>query len=109
MAILSIDPLRPGHSLIIPKNHWDKIWQISNNQTYEKLMSVAREVAGALNKTFNPKHIIEIAEGIEINHAHFHIIPTEKGYGEINSEHVTKDPNHDELEKIARQIKNNLS
>lgn len=108
MAILSIDPMRDGHALIIPKSHWPKVWSISDDEVYTRLMLVARDVALALNKTFRPKHLLELAEGMDVQHAHFHLIPAEKGYGEIASEHQTKEPNHQRLEELAEDIKKHL-
>jgi len=111
MAILSIDPMRDGHSLIIPKEHWPKVWSIQDDETYSRLMFTARKVAQALNKTFSPKHLIELAEGMDVQHAHFHLIPSEKGYGEIAAEHKQKpqtEIDHGKLEETAQRIKNNL-
>jgi histidine triad (HIT) family protein len=108
IAILSIDPIRDGHSLIIPKEHWSKIWSIEDNETYTQLMLTARSVAQALNKTFQPKHLIELAEGMDVQHAHFHLIPSEKGYGHIAAEHKSKEPDHLRLEKLAEKIKENI-
>jgi histidine triad (HIT) family protein len=108
MAILSIDPMREGHTLVIPRQHWPKVWSITDDELYTRLMIVARNIALVLNKTFKPKHLIELAEGMDVQHAHFHLIPAEKGYGEIAAEHITKDPNHQKLEKLAENIKANL-
>lgn len=109
IAILSIDPIRDGHSLVIPKEHWPKVWSIEEDNTYTQLMLVARKVAQALNKTFSPKHLIELAEGMDVQHAHFHLIPSEKGYGEIAAEHITKEPNHEELAELAKKISQTLN
>lgn len=108
IAILSIDPMRDGHTLIIPKDHWPKVWSISDDETYIQLMLIARKIAQNLNKTFTPKHLIELAEGMDVQHAHFHLLPAEKGYGEIAAEHITKDPNHQVLKELAEKIKSNL-
>ena len=109
IAILSIDPMRDGHALVIPKEHWLKVWSITDDKTYTQLMLVARKVAQALNKTFSPKHLIELAEGMDVQHAHLHLLPAEKGYGEIATEHITKDPDHDALEKLVQRIKKSLN
>lgn len=108
IVILSIDPMRPGHSLVIPKEHWSKVWSIKDDEIYDRVMRVARDIANALNKTFKPEHVLELAEGIEVQHAHFHLIPSEKGYGELGAEHVAKDPDHQELEKLAKKIRASL-
>ena len=108
MAILSIDPLREGHALIIKKNHWPKIWSITDNRLYSHLMLKTKDIALALNKTFSPTHLIELAEGMDIQHAHLHLIPSEKVYGEIVATHQTKEPDHQVLEELAKRIKKNL-
>lgn len=108
IAILSIDPMREGHALVIPKDHWPKVWSITDDKTYTELMLVARKIAITLDITFRPKHIIELAEGMDVQHAHLHIIPSEKGYGEIAAEHISKDPGHQKLEELAEKIKKSL-
>ncbi len=108
LAILSIDPLREGHTLVIPKEHWPKVWSIADNKTYTNLMLVARDIATALNKTFRPKHLIELAEGMDVQHAHLHLLPAEKGYGEITTQHITKEPDHKKLEELTKEIRDDL-
>jgi histidine triad (HIT) family protein len=92
IAILSIDPISDGHTLVIPKNHTPKFWQMEDDQEYINLMLTARKVAKALNKTFHPEHILELAEGLDINHVHIHIIPAQKSYSELANEHKSTDP-----------------
>jgi histidine triad (HIT) family protein len=104
IAILSIDPLTDGHTLVIPKNHTPKFWQMEDDEEYINLMLTARKVAQALNKTFHPEHILELAEGLDINHVHIHIIPAQKSYSELANEHKSTVPNHAKLARFTKDI-----
>ena len=108
ITILSIDPISDGHTLVIPKNHTPKFWQMEDDQEYINLMLTARKIAQALNKTFHPEHILELIEGLEINHTHIHIIPAQKSYSELANGHKTTEPDHSELAELAKKITKNL-
>ena len=108
ITILSIDPLSDGHALVIPKNHTPKFWQMEDKDEYINLMLTARKVAKALNKTFHPEHILELAEGLDISHVHIHIIPAQKSYSELANEHKSTDLDHAKLAELAKQITKNL-
>ena len=108
IAILSIDPISDGHTLVIPKNHTPKFWQMEDDQEYINLMLTARKIAQALNKTFHPEHILELAEGLDINHVHIHIIPAQKSYSELANEHKSTVPNHAKLARFTKDILKNI-
>ncbi len=97
LAFLDIFPLREGHTLVIPKLEIDKIWDLPDDYLSEMLV-FAKPVARAIEKTFNCNRCGMIVLGLEVPHAHIHLIP-------INSE---KDMNfsNPKLKLTEAQFKN---
>ncbi len=81
---------------------------MEDKDEYINLMLTARKVAKALNKTFHPEHILELAEGLDINHVHIHIIPAQKSYSELANEHKSTVPNHAKLARFTKDILKNI-
>ncbi|MDR3328068.1 MAG: HIT domain-containing protein [Prevotellaceae bacterium] len=77
-AFLDINPLTKGHTLVIPKKEVDYLFDL-DEQTYLGLMSFAKKVAVAIEKAVECKRIGVAVIGLEVLHAHVHLIP-------INSE-----------------------
>lgn len=78
-AIYNLAPILPGHSLIIPKQHYQSILEVSDNELSE-MMVFSRKVIRILFKTFNVEAFNwTIQEGIEagqtVPHLHLHLIP----------------------------------
>jgi histidine triad (HIT) family protein len=77
-AFLDINPLVPGHTIVVPKKEIDYIFDLDNN-TLGGLLVFAQPIAKALQKSFPCRRIgIEVI-GLEVPHAHVHLLP-------INSE-----------------------
>ena len=74
VAFLDINPNTIGHTLCIPKKEVDKIFEL-DEVTYAGLMSFSREVAIALKKVVSCDRIGMSVIGLEIPHAHVHLIP----------------------------------
>jgi len=74
LAFLDVNPNAVGHTLCIPKNAIDKIFEI-NEEDYLGLMQFARKVAIALEKAVPCKRIGMAVIGLEVPHAHVHLIP----------------------------------
>lgn len=77
-AFLDINPLASGHTLVIPKEEIDYIFDIDNDKL-GRMMAFAKQVAAALQKTIPCKRIGLSVIGLEVPHAHIHLVP-------INSE-----------------------
>ena len=73
-AFLDINPLNEGHTLVIPKKEVDYIFDL-DNETYVGLMSFAKKVAEALKKAIPCLRIGVAVVGLEVPHAHVHLIP----------------------------------
>ena len=74
LAFLDVFPLVKGHCLVIPKKETDYIFDIQSSE-YTALMSFTRRVASALKQTIPCKRISLHVIGLEVPHAHIHLIP----------------------------------
>lgn len=73
-AFLDISPVAKGHTLVIPKQEVDYIFDL-DDETYNGLMAFARKVARALEGTVECKRVGVAVMGLEVPHAHIHLIP----------------------------------
>jgi histidine triad (HIT) family protein len=74
LAFLDIFPLAKGHVLVIPKKEVDYLFEL-DEATYAGLMLFAREVANAVGKVIPCKRVGVAVLGLEVPHAHIHLIP----------------------------------
>lgn len=81
MAFLDIRPLSPGHTLIIPKQHYRWVWDVPNLQAY---FDVVGKIALAQRKAFNEEMILSKIVGEEIPHAHIWVYPSSEVEGDKN-------------------------
>ena len=73
-AFLDISPLAKGHVLVIPKKEIDYIFDIEN-ELYSRLFVFAKQVAYAIEKVISCERIGISVVGLEVPHAHIHLIP----------------------------------
>ncbi len=73
-AFLDINPLVEGHTLVIPKTEVDYIFDLPEDK-YDKLFAFARKVAAAQKKAIPCKRIGVAVLGMEVPHAHIHLVP----------------------------------
>jgi histidine triad (HIT) family protein len=74
LAFLDVNPNAEGHTLCIPKKEIDKIFDL-DDELYKGLMQFSKKVAIALEKTVPCKRIGMSVIGLEVPHAHVHLIP----------------------------------
>jgi histidine triad (HIT) family protein len=74
LAFLDVNPNSKGHTLCIPKNEIDKIFDLDSS-AYIELMRFSRTVAIALEKAVDCKRVGMSVIGLEVPHAHVHLIP----------------------------------
>jgi histidine triad (HIT) family protein len=77
LAFLDINPLREGHTLIIPKTETDRFFDL-NNDYLSKILVFAKPVAKAIEKSFPCNRCGMIVVGLEVPHAHLHLIPIDR-------------------------------
>jgi diadenosine tetraphosphate (Ap4A) HIT family hydrolase len=116
---LAIVPLRPksrGHCLVLPKDHAERMHDIPS-ETLHQMIDTIRQIAIALNlESYNVlqnsgKHsgrwdVTPTSE--TVSHVHFHLIPRSPRDRIDIMEHSTFAPSRDELERLAREIRDRL-
>jgi histidine triad (HIT) family protein len=105
LAFLDVNPNAKGHTLCIPKFEVDKIFDMDEAH-YLGLMHFSRKVAIALEKTVPCKRIGMAAVGLEVPHAHVHLIPL-NGMDEMRFQKKVS-LTEEEFESLAESIKKNL-
>ena len=78
-AFLDISPLAKGHTLVIPKNETDYIFDIENEE-YQALFLFAKKVAKAIGNIIPCQKVGLTVIGLEVRHAHIHLIPINSIY-----------------------------
>ncbi|RVT78451.1 HIT family protein [Flavobacterium sufflavum] len=104
-AFLDINPNAKGHTLCIPKVEVDKIFDL-DDEVYLGLMQFSRKVAIALEKTIPCNRIAISVIGIEVPHAHVHLIPLNKMDDIRFQKKVAL--SKEEFESLAQEIRANL-
>ena len=75
LAFLDINPIQPGHALVIPKREVDYLFDLPEDE-YTALWKTVRVVEAALRKATGCKRVVVLVVGYEVPHAHVHLIPT---------------------------------
>lgn len=103
LAFLDIQPLANGHTLVIPKKEVDYIFNVDDDLLQE-LIVFAKSVALAIEKVIPCKRIGVTVIGIEVPHAHIHLIPINQ-VSDMNFARPKLSPSGDELKGTAALIK----
>lgn len=105
-AFLDISPLTPGHTLVIPKREVDYVFDLDDVEIAE-INIFAKKVAEALRKAVPCKRIGLAVIGLEVPHAHIHLIPIQKERDMLFSNPKLK-LSQEEMERIAADIRSQL-
>lgn len=103
IAFLDVSPLVMGHTLVVPKQEVDYIFDLDND-TLAGLTVFAKKVAHAIKKTVPCKRIGVAVIGLEVPHTHMHLVPM-NSMGDINFTKPKLNPSKDELTAMAEKIK----
>ena len=105
-AFLDINPVMKGHTLVIPKREDDYIFNLTDDEI-AGMMVFAKKVAKAIEKAVPCKRIGVAVIGLEVPHAHIHLIPiTQEGDLDFKKEHVHL--SEEEFKEVQRSIVENL-
>lgn len=106
LAFLDVRPIAKGHTLVVPKQEIDYIFDLDDEQL-GRIMSFARSVAAALKSTVVCKKVGIMVAGLEVPHAHVHLVPIQnvKDLSFANS----KAADAEELRELASQLRAVLS
>ena len=100
LGFLDIFPRVKGHTLLIPKEHQRWAYDVPNFGAY---WEAALKITNAMKKAMTPEFITYVTHGLEVPHAHIHILPRMKGETSFVPE--TKTFKKEEFEKVANRIR----
>ena len=106
LAFLDVFPLRKGHTLVIPKKEVDNMFYL-DNETYAGLHMFAKIVAEAVEKAIPCKRIGTAVIGLEVPHAHLHLVPI-NDVSDINFSQPKLKFSDQEMAEIAESIRKHL-
>lgn len=106
VAFLTIAPLKPGHTLVVPRQEVDH-WIDLEPQLAAHLMQVARLVGRAIHAGFKPRKVAITILGLEVPHTHIHVVPV-NAEAEMHFERQDHNARPADLDKAAQVIRDEL-
>ena len=101
-SFLDINPVNWGHTLVVPKQETDYIFDIPDADLGE-MMVFAKKVAKALKSVIPCRKIGATVLGLEVPHAHIHLVPLQKE-GDMDFHHKISDPDPERMREIADKV-----
>ena len=109
-AFLDIDPVTKGHTLVIPRREVDYIFDMDDDELAE-FEVFAKRVARAIKAAFPCKKVAQVVLGLEVNHAHIHLLPM-NSEADVDFKHhvkLTEEEFQEKAEKIRKEFKKEVS
>jgi histidine triad (HIT) family protein len=103
VAFLTIAPIRPGHTLVVPIAEVDH-WLDLEPELARHLMEVAQTIGQALQKGFNPTKVGLMIAGLEVPHVHLHVLPID-GLGDLSFANQDQTAKPEDLDRAAETIR----
>ena len=105
-AFLDIFPLREGHVLVVPKTETDKFFDLSGDYL-SQILVFAQPIAHAIEKSFDCNRCGISVVGLEVPHAHLHLIPISSA-NDLNFNQPKLKMSEAELKEVQKKILSNL-
>ena len=105
-AFFDINPVAAGHTLVIPKREEDYIFDLTDEDLAE-MMVFAKKVAAAMKKAFPCRKIGVAVLGLEVPHAHIHLVPLQ-GEGDMDFKREKLQPTPEQFLEWQQRIVENL-
>ena len=105
-AFLDINPVAKGHTLVIPRREVDYIFDMDDDELAEYQV-FAKRVAVALKKAFPCKKVAQVVLGLEVPHAHIHLIPM-NSEADVDFRREKLKLSSEEMTAIAEKIRSNF-
>jgi histidine triad (HIT) family protein len=106
VAFLSNRPLRPGHTLVVPRLEVDH-WVDADPALLAHLTATAQHIGKAQMVAFNPVRIGVVIAGLEVPHLHIHVVPI-RGVHDLDFGNQDPNPDADTMDKAAASIREQL-
>lgn len=101
-AFLDINPIAEGHTLVIPKKETDYLFELSDDEL-SQTMIFAKKIAHAVDQALKPIRTGIIVEGLEVPHAHVHLVPIYKASQNVSLRNKI-DVSKEKMEVLAKSI-----
>lgn len=105
-AFLDINPVNWGHTLVVPKKETDYIFDI-DDEDLAAMILFSKRVAAALKATLPCRKIGMAVIGLEVPHAHIHLIPM-KTEADMDFSHKIDNPDPEKMKQIAKAVSENF-
>ena len=106
IAFLDISPIKRGHVLCVPKLEVDELFELPIDD-YNSLMSFTKRVAQSLKRVLPCKRIGSMVLGMEVPHAHIHLVPINAEH-ELSFSNVKVNFSSEEMAALAKAISDDL-
>jgi histidine triad (HIT) family protein len=116
LAFLDIHPVRPGHTLIVPKQHYP-YFEDMPPQTVARIMAIGQTLATQMKRIYSVERVAFAFTGIHVAHAHAHIVPMHRAHDVTSTHYIAQKhlsfimpeqaPKH-ELSITAKQLRASL-
>jgi diadenosine tetraphosphate (Ap4A) HIT family hydrolase len=103
VSFLTINPIRPGHVLVVPRMEVDH-WLDLEPGLYARVMNVSHTIGLALQKAFDPTKVGMIIAGLEVPHVHVHLIPID-ALEDLSFARADRNPDPKALDRAAESIR----
>jgi histidine triad (HIT) family protein len=106
VAFLSINPLQPGHTLVVPIDEVDH-WIDLDDELAAHLMTVSKRIARAQQDLFSPAKVGLMIAGLEVPHVHLHVVPI-RGVHDLDFSNADPSPDPATLDAAADALRGAL-
>lgn len=103
VAFLTIEPMTPGHTLVIPRREVDN-WQDIEPELFNRVMAVAQRIGKAVCTAFDAERAGVIIAGLEVPHLHVHVFPA-RNLSDFGFANVDRSPSPESLDEAQAKIK----
>ncbi|NLA43331.1 HIT domain-containing protein [Candidatus Saccharibacteria bacterium] len=103
-AFMDIYPVAPGHVLVVSKNPVEFVWDLPK-EDYKALQDTVKKIALRQREVLGVPYVGQQIIGVDVPHAHIHLIPFRKVSEYRHQPDATIEPNHQELAKIATKLR----
>lgn len=107
VAFMSINPLREGHVLVVPRDEVDH-WIDCPSDLRDHLFGVSQSIARAVDQVWSPEKVGLMIAGLEVPHLHLHVVPID-GVHDLDFTNAAASVDREDLEKAATSIRSALA